>query len=121
MKKSSKKSLTVFILAGLALSLALAFAISPFASSSPDGLEKVAGDKGFLERAEETTPAWQHAPISDYEFPGLAESHPAWATAIAGLSGTAAIFLLAWGLALVLRKKSSEAAPETETTDSRGG
>ncbi len=120
MKHVNKKSLTVFILAGLALSLALAFAISPFASSSPDGLERVAEDKGFLKKAEETTPAWQSAPISDYEFPGLAESHPAWATAVAGLAGTAAIFLLAWGLALVLRKKNGEAASRP-AADQGGG
>ncbi len=123
MKASSKKSLTIFILAGLALCVALAFAISPFASSSPDGLERVAEDKGFLEKAEETTPAWQSAPISDYEFPGLAENHPAWATAVAGLIGTIGIFLLGWGLALVLsvRKKDSQVAPGTSSPDTGGG
>ena len=121
MKKPNKKSLTIFILAGLALSLALAFAISPFASSSPDGLEKVAGDKGFLGKAEETTPAWQHAPISDYEFPGLAKSHPTWATAVAGLSGTTAIFLLAWGLALVLKKKEAAQDQPASTSSENGG
>jgi len=114
-----RKSLYVFILAGLALSVALALIVSPFASSSPDGLEKVAEDKGFLEKAEETEPAWDSAPIPDYAVPGLTEKvtvedeetgavvekeEPTkLATALAGLIGTVAIFLIGWGLALLLK------------------
>lgn len=105
---SGKKSIYVFILAGLALTVALVLVVSPWASSSPDGLEKVAEDKGFIEKAEETDPAWSSAPVPDYAVPGLEESHPALATALAGLAGTAAIFLIAWGLALVLRKRGGE-------------
>ena len=37
-----------FILGGIALSLALAIFLSPFASPHPDGLERVAEDKGFI-------------------------------------------------------------------------
>lgn len=122
-----RKSLYLFILAGLAISVALALIVSPFASSSPDGLEKVAEDKGFLEKAEETEPAWNSAPIPDYAFPGLTETvekkdeetgeivkeeEPTkLATALAGLIGTVAIFLIGWGLALLLRlgKEGGEA------------
>ncbi len=112
-----KKSIIVFTLAGLAVAVALALIVSPWASSSPDGLEKVAEDKGFLEAAEETEPAWESAPIPDYAVPGLteevvdeetgesAEEPTKLATALAGLIGTVAIFLIAWGLALVLKKK----------------
>jgi hypothetical protein len=39
-----------FIWIGLGISLLLALFISPFASSSPDGLEKVAETKGFAEK-----------------------------------------------------------------------
>lgn len=121
---SRKKSLMVFILAGLALSVALALIVSPWASSSPDGLEKVAEDKGFLEAAEETEPAWSESPIPDYAMPGITETvivedeetgmmveeeEPTrLATALAGLAGTMAIFLIAWGLALVLKKRKPE-------------
>jgi cobalt/nickel transport protein len=104
--EARKKSIYIFIFAGLALALALALIVSPWASSSPDGLEKVAEDKGFLEKAEETEPVWGSSPVPDYAMPGLEDSHPALATALAGLAGTVAIFLIAWGLALVLKKKN---------------
>ena len=42
------------IVAGFAVSLALAGGVSYYASSQPDGLEKVAGDVGFLDSAEES-------------------------------------------------------------------
>ncbi len=113
-----RKSLYVFILAGLALSVALALIISPFASSSPDGLEKVAEDKGFIEKGERE-PVWDSAPMPDYAFPGLKETvdvedeetgelveeeEPTrLATSLAGLAGTVAVFLIGWGLALLLK------------------
>jgi cobalt/nickel transport protein len=115
-----RKSIIIFTAAGLAVAVALALFVAPWASSSPDGLEKVAEDKGFLETAEETEPAWESSPIPDYAVPGLEDNHPALATALAGLAGTVAIFLIAWGLALVLKKKDGEAkveAPGTSTAE----
>ncbi len=118
-----KKSLMVFILAGLAFSVALAMIVSPWASSSPDGLEKVAEDEGFIDTALEE-PAWNDAPIPDYAVPGLTgedetgEEEPIrLATSLAGLIGTAGIFLLAWGLALVLKKKPEEEAEPAAATE----
>ncbi|MBC7247951.1 MAG: PDGLE domain-containing protein [Actinobacteria bacterium] len=120
--EARRKGLYVFILAGLAVAVALALLVSPWASSSPDGLEKVAEDKGFLEKAEETEPAWESAPIPDYAMPGLTreavdeetgevvEEPTKLATALAGLVGTVAIFLIAWGLALVLKKRTPDEA-----------
>ncbi|MEW6553972.1 MAG: PDGLE domain-containing protein [Actinomycetota bacterium] len=118
--ESRKKSIIIFTLAGLAIAVALALVVSPWASSSPDGLEKVAEDKGFIEQAEETEPAWESAPIPDYAVPGLTEEAVneetgeleevpnKLATALAGLIGTVAIFLIAWGLALVLKKRGGD-------------
>lgn len=123
--EARRKSIIVFTLAGLAVAVALALIVSPWASSSPDGLEKVAEDKGFIEKAEETEPAWEKAPIPDYAVPGLttevvdeetgevAEEPTKLATALAGLIGTVGIFLIAWGLALVLRKKGGDSGGET--------
>ncbi|MBC7253134.1 MAG: PDGLE domain-containing protein [Actinobacteria bacterium] len=120
--EARNKGIYVFILAGLLVSVALALLVSPWASSAPDGLEKVAEDKGFLEKAEETDPAWESAPIPDYAVPGLTretvdeetgevvEEPTKPATALAGFIGTVAIFLIAWGLALVLKKKKPEEA-----------
>jgi len=78
---------------GLLLALGLALFLAPFASRAPDGLERVAQDVGFLERAEgKGFPA----PIPDYAIPGV--RNEALATALAGLAGT----LIAFGLALLL-------------------
>jgi cobalt/nickel transport protein len=123
--EARKKSILIFTLAGLAIAVALALIVSPWASSSPDGLEKVAEDKGFIEKAEETEPVWESSPIPDYAVPGLTEEavdeetgevveEPTrLATALAGLIGTVAIFLIAWGLALVLKKKDGGMKAQT--------
>ncbi len=87
----------------LALLACLVVAVlSPLASSSPDGLERVAEDKGFLALAE----AAPFQVIADYVFPGVASE--AVATIIAGVIGTLLLFCLAYGIAWLLvttRKK----------------
>lgn len=50
----------------LAVTVLIAVLLSPFASSHPDGLERVAEDLGFLEQAEE---AYASSPLSEYEVP----------------------------------------------------
>ena len=85
---------------GLVVCLAVA-CLSPLASSSPDGLERVAENKGFIDLGQE-------APfqiIADYVFPGM--ENEALATILAGLIGTLILFGAAYGIAwlLVLRKK----------------
>jgi len=82
----------------LLVALLMAF-ISPFASSSPDGLEKVAEDKGFIEEAAETP----YELIADYLFPGV--ENEALATILAGIIGTLVLFGLAYGVARLLRRK----------------
>lgn len=91
-----------FILAALIVSFALAIFLSPFASSSPDGLEKVAEDKGFLSSAEGAE-VWESSPIPDYAMPGLGEG--VIATGAAGLAGVAITFAFGYGLAKLLEKK----------------
>jgi hypothetical protein len=75
--------------------------ISPLASSSPDGLERVAEDRGFIGLAGEAP----YQVIADYVFPGVANE--ALATILAGVVGTLVLFGAAYGLAwlLTLRKR----------------
>ncbi len=85
----------------LVICLAVAF-ISPLASASPDGLEKVAEDHEFIELAEE-------APfqiIADYLFPGI--ENEALATILAGIIGTIVIFGAVYGLARLLRLRKQQ-------------
>jgi len=85
-------------LTGLAVCLLVA-CLSPLASSSPDGLERVAEDKGFIDLG-------QGAPfqvIADYVFPGM--ENEALATILAGLIGTLVLFGVAYGLAWLLKSR----------------
>ena len=95
-------SLTTFVILGLALAVGLAVGLSPYASASPDGLEKVAEEKGFLDSGE-LAPIQEDAPIPDYAFPGIENERLA--TGAAGFVGTLAVFLIALVLAYVLRRR----------------
>jgi hypothetical protein len=101
---SRRVSMRVFIAVGLALAVALAFGLSRYASSAPDGLEKVAGDKGFVDRAK-IERVQEESPIADYAFPGIADE--GLATGIAGLVGTLGVFALGYGAAVGLRRTRS--------------
>ena len=85
---------------GLGVSLLLALFLSPFASTSPDGLEKVAETKGFKEKGEAGR-FWKHAPLPDYALPWIGNEKVS--AALAGLLGTLAIFLIALGVGKLLR------------------
>jgi hypothetical protein len=85
-------------IAGLGLALLVAV-LSPLASSHPDGLERVAEDQGFVERALD--PAFEVIP--DYAFPGI--SSEALSTIVAGIVGTVVLFLLMFGLGRALARR----------------
>jgi hypothetical protein len=97
-------SLRIFFVLALALAVGLAVGVSPYASSSPDGLEKVAGEKGFLEAG--TLHAIQEdSPIPDYAFPGIED--PRLATGLAGFFGTLGVALIAVGLGRLFHRRSA--------------
>jgi hypothetical protein len=79
------------IAVGIAVALGVTL-FSPFASGSPDGLEKVAEQEGFLEEADE--PSYNF--IADYAFPGVADERLA--TVLAGVAGV--LIVAALGLAV---------------------
>lgn len=103
----SRVSLKLFTILALALAVGLATAISPFASPNPDGLEKVAEDKAFIEAGQ---PAGLHdsSPIPDYAFPGIDNERVA--TGVAGFAGTLFMFGLGYGLALLIRRRDGGGA-----------
>ena len=76
--------------------------IAPFASSSPDGLERVAEDQGFMHTAKDAP----YSVIADYVFPGV--ENEAIATILAGVIGVTLIYLLlAGGTYLAYRAASN--------------
>jgi len=87
------------VLVGLLVAVVLAVLLSPFASRFPDGLERVAEDKGFIDKGEGNEVI--SSPIPDYAMPGV--KHEGVATSLAGLVGTIFIFGLAYGLGHLLK------------------
>ena len=65
--------------------------LAPFASSSPDGLERVAEDQGFIDTGREAP----YAIISDYVVPGI--ENEAVATVLAGAIGVTIVYLIIAG------------------------
>lgn len=109
-QSTNKGAFWAFIGIALIITAVLAIFISPFASSSPDGLEKVAADKGFLKNAEEADTAWKHSPVADYAIPGVKNEKVS--TGLAGIVGviiTVIVMLgvsfLAVGLSKIFKKK----------------
>jgi len=89
--------------AGLLIALALAVA-SPLASTHPDGLEFVAEQQGFLDKAQ----ANPYNIIPDYAVPGVANEQVA--TIAAGIIGVIIVFFVAVGVAYLRRNRSVSSA-----------
>jgi cobalt/nickel transport protein len=94
---SSKK----FYVGGLLVSLLLAGFVSFYASSHPDGLEKVAEEIGFIETAKD--PATAGSALADYGVEGVENERAS--VGIAGVIGVAATGVVATGLFLYLGKR----------------
>ena len=97
---NQNKGLWIFVAAAMILAVLLAVFISPYASSSPDGLERVAEDKGFLDVAEETQPAWTHSIMPDYQIKAVKSEKVS--TGISGLIGVLITLAVAVLIGLVV-------------------
>jgi len=106
-----RKNLVLFVVGGLIVTLGLAFFVSPLASSSPDGLEKVSIDEGFDDTAQEH--ALGDGPLADYGVKGVEDEKLA--TGLAGIIGVAVTFGIAmvlFGLLRTLRtRRATQAGP----------
>lgn len=81
----------------LAVSMAVAVFLAPFASEFPDGLEKVAETLGFLEKGTSNLSSL----LSDYQIPGL---NGGISTAMAGIVGVLVTFIVAYTIIKVLHR-----------------
>jgi hypothetical protein len=97
-----------FLVAGLLVALALAFFVSPQASSSPDGLEKVATDEGFIETADDHDLA--DSPLADYGVEGVDDERLG--TGLAGVAGVGVTFLVMGGIVLLVRLGARRRRPD---------
>jgi len=86
-----------FTILALAIAIGLATAAAPFASASPDGLERVAADSGFAAHAQSSD-----GPLRDYAIPGVHDARLA--TGLAGFAGTLIVFAAGFGVARSVRR-----------------
>jgi PDGLE domain len=93
----SRPSTRVVLVVGVLVALLLAGGVSVFASGSPDGLERVAEDTGFLDTAEEHAAA--DGPLADYEL------GDGGGTGVAGVVGVVVVLVIATGGAYALRRR----------------
>ena len=79
-----------FLAAGFLVSIFLAGVVSFYASSDPDGLEKVAGDIGFIETAKDHT--YADGVLADYGVKGIENERASVGVAgVMGVIGTAVV------------------------------
>ena len=89
---------------GLLVALLVVVALAPNASSSPDGLERVAEDQGFADTAED-------APfelLPDYTIPGV--ENEAASTILAGVVGLLVVTAITLLAVRILRARSARNA-----------
>ncbi len=109
-----------FFAAALLVTLVLAGFVSYYASSQPDGLEKVAGDKGIS--AQEKDHALKDSPLGDYGVQGVENARLS--GGLSGVIGVAAVLALGGGLFWVLRRREKAqdgATRETADSSSKDG
>jgi cobalt/nickel transport system permease protein len=95
---SRRPSVRAFVATGFLVAVLLALLIAPHASSSPDGLMKVAADKG-LDSAVSGQP-------TKGALAGLS-------TGVAGLIGVIVVFCVAFGVSKIARVSRSRSRPES--------
>jgi hypothetical protein len=96
-----------FLLVGLLVALVLAGFVSYYASSAPDGLEKVAADHGIA--ATEAEHAAKGSPLAGYTTRGVDDDRLS--GAVAGVAGVAMTLGLATGVFWVVKRRQ----PVTDT------
>lgn len=103
-----KRSLWWIVGIGIAVSLLVAGFFSYYASSSPDGLEKVAEDKGFIEQATDSANAT--LPTADYGIAGVENERLS--VGLAGVIGVVVMIVVAFGLFWWLGRGKSASTSE---------
>ena len=90
------------VLVGLLVALVLAGGVSYWASSAPDGLNKVAADQGFDKGAKDHH--LDDSPFAGYETGGAGDGPLS--GGLAGVVGVAVTFLLVGGLVWGVRRRT---------------
>jgi hypothetical protein len=103
----------MFFVVGLVVALVLAGIVSFYASSSPDGLNKVAADHGIA--ATETGHGAKDSPLAGYSTRGVGNDRLS--GAVAGVAGVALTLGLATGVFWVVRRRQPVTDAEPRSVD----
>lgn len=106
-----RRSLTLFVVGGLIVALGLAVFVSPFASSAPDGLNRVAIDEGFA--GAEREHALAESPLAGYAVKGVEDERLS--TGLSGLIGVVVTFgagMMLFGALRAVRARRGARAPD---------
>jgi cobalt/nickel transport system permease protein len=96
----TKVKTRTFVIGGALVALVFAAVVSQFAVDGPDGLERVAGDTGFIESGADH--AWADFMFADYATAGI--SNETLSLAVAGIVGTLVTLAVAAGIFLTLKE-----------------
>ena len=106
-----RRASTKVVAAGVLLvALALAGIVSFYADSNPDGLNKVAQDKGFSKTEKDHATA--DGPFAGYGASFISDERLS--GGVAGVVGVLVVLTLAGGLALVVRRRGLPGEPVEE-------
>ncbi|ATZ26273.1 Fused nickel transport protein NikMN [Streptomyces lavendulae subsp. lavendulae] len=98
-------------ISGLVTALVLAGFVSYYASSSPDGLEKVAADQGIDAKAREHAAAG--SPLADYSVKDVSDARLS--GGLAGIIGVGGTVLVGTGIFWAVRRRRAEDLTATAT------
>ncbi|MEO3781803.1 PDGLE domain-containing protein [Actinocorallia sp. B10E7] len=101
---------------GVLVAAVLAGIVSYYASSSPDGLERVAGDKGINAKEEEHPLG--DSPLADYGVKGVEDERAS--VGLSGVIGVGVVLVVGTGLFWGLRsrpgsREGSQSKPKTHS------
>ena len=113
----NRRNWIVLVAVGVGIGLFITL-FSPWASSEPDGLERVAEDKGFIDEGNDAP----YKVIADYVFPGVENERLA--TILAGAVGvlivTGVSLGAGFGLWALARSRAQKAGEGEEASRSQG-
>ncbi|WP_405798343.1 energy-coupling factor ABC transporter permease [Streptomyces sp. NBC_01506] len=108
---ASARSPRGLLAAGLGTALLLAGVVSFYASADPDGLEKVAADKGIDKKVEEHAAA--DSPLADYGIKDISSTRLS--GGLAGVIGVGATVVVGSGIFYVVHRRRTSASRPVST------
>jgi hypothetical protein len=98
------------VVTGVLVALLLAGVVSFYASTSPDGLNRVAEDNGFSRT--ETRHHGDGSPFAGYGIKGVDDARVS--KGVAGVVGSLVVLALAGGVTLLVRRRDGRPEPRDE-------